>query len=110
MSTPAPSNDVYTGQAAFEPGFDVKSHSYPAKPFDEDYDVEIKVTHCGICGSDLHTISGGWGQIKYPLVVGHEIVGHVTRVGAKVDRTKYAIGTRVGVGAQCGSCLDCHQC
>ncbi|CAK4628112.1 unnamed protein product [Aphanomyces euteiches] len=104
------SNNVYHGQAAFEPGLDVRPHEYPAKPFDEEYDVEIKVTHCGICGSDLHTITEGWGKVKYPLVVGHEIIGHVTRVGSKVDTTKYAIGARVGVGAQCGSCLNCNQC
>ncbi|OQR89975.1 hypothetical protein ACHHYP_05902, partial [Achlya hypogyna] len=89
---------------------DVKPHSYSAKPFDEEYDIEIKVTHCGICGSDLHTITGGWGAIKYPLVVGHEIIGHVVRVGSKVDATKFGIGTRVGVGAQCASCLDCRLC
>ncbi|KAH9130283.1 hypothetical protein LEN26_008678 [Aphanomyces euteiches] len=104
------SNDVYHGQAAFEPGLDVKTHEYAARPFDEEYGVEIKITHCGICGSDLHTITGGWRQIKYPIVVGHEIIGHVTRVGSKVDATKYAIGARVGVGAQCGSCLDCSSC
>ncbi|CAK4227484.1 unnamed protein product, partial [Aphanomyces euteiches] len=38
------------------------------------------------------------------------IIGHVARVGSNVDATKYAIGARVGVGAQCGSCLDCSQC
>ncbi|OQR80474.1 hypothetical protein THRCLA_12042 [Thraustotheca clavata] len=104
------SNNVYHGQAAFEPSLDVRPHTYDAKPFDEEYDVEIKITHCGICGSDLHTITGGWGAINYPLVVGHEIIGHVARIGSKVDATKYAIGTRVGVGAQCASCLDCHHC
>ncbi|KAH9096359.1 hypothetical protein LEN26_017534 [Aphanomyces euteiches] len=64
-------------------------HSFTAKPFDEEYDVEVKVTHCGICGSDLHTVTGGWGAIKYPMVVGHEIIGHVVRVGSKVDPAKY---------------------
>ncbi|CAK4099065.1 unnamed protein product [Aphanomyces euteiches] len=76
--------------ASNNPGLDVQPHEYPAKPFDEEYDVEIKV--------------------KYHLVVGHEIIGHVTRVGSKVDSTKYPIGARVGVGAQCGSCLNCNQC
>ncbi|OQR82237.1 hypothetical protein ACHHYP_16343 [Achlya hypogyna] len=104
------SNNIYHGQAAFEPSLDVKPHTFEARVFDEEYDIEIKVTHCGICGSDLHTITGGWGEIKYPMVVGHEIVGHVVRIGSKVDATKYAIGTRVGVGAQCSSCLDCKQC
>ena len=104
------SNNIYHGQAAFAPGLDVKPHTYEARPFDEENGIEIKVSHCGVCASDLHTISGGWGPIQYPLVVGHEIVGHVVRTGSKVDQIKYAIGTRVGVGAQCGSCLDCHQC
>ncbi|KDO34699.1 hypothetical protein SPRG_18936 [Saprolegnia parasitica CBS 223.65] len=79
------SNNIYHGQAAFEPSLDVKPHTYAAKPFDEEYDVEIKVTHCGICGSDLHTLTGGWGEIKYPMVVGHEILGHVVRVGSKQE-------------------------
>ena len=33
----------------------------------EDDDVEVSITHCGICGSDLHTISGGW----YVCLAGH---------------------------------------
>ncbi|OQR82605.1 hypothetical protein ACHHYP_15741 [Achlya hypogyna] len=104
------SNGVFHGQAAFAPGLEVKPHTFQARTFDEENDIEIKVSHCGICASDLHTISGGWGPIPYPMVVGHEIVGHVVRIGSKVDATKFAIGTRVGVGAQCGSCLDCYEC
>ncbi|KAI0351035.1 GroES-like protein [Trametes cingulata] len=71
-------------------------------------DVEIAITHCGVCGSDLHTVTQGWGESKLPLVVGHEIVGTATRVGAKVTSIKP--GDRVGVGAQIGSCLDCRRC
>lgn len=26
----------------------------------EENDVDIKVTHCGMCGSDLHFLSNGW--------------------------------------------------
>ncbi|RHY26939.1 hypothetical protein DYB32_007712 [Aphanomyces invadans] len=106
----AQNNMKYTGQAAFAPGFDLKPHSFAPRPFDDDYDVEIQVTHCGICGSDLHTVSGGWGAIQYPIVVGHEIIGKVVRIGRKVDATKFAVGTRVGIGAQCASCLDCSYC
>ncbi|KAJ3132827.1 hypothetical protein HK100_004965, partial [Physocladia obscura] len=87
----------------------VKPYSYEPKKFEE-YDIEIKITHCGVCGSDIHTATGGWGDITYPQVVGHEIVGHVTRIGSKVDATRYAIGTRVGVGAQCRTCLTCVDC
>ncbi|EXJ77783.1 hypothetical protein A1O3_10012 [Capronia epimyces CBS 606.96] len=84
---------------------------YEPKPFD-DNDVDIKITHCGICGSDIHTLRSGWGASDYPVCVGHEIVGHAVRVGSKVKGIK--VGDRVGVGAQSGSCLnqhgDCEAC
>lgn len=40
------------------------------KPFG-DYDVDIKIQACGVCASDLHTITGGWGDQHFPLCVGH---------------------------------------
>ncbi|KAL3465160.1 Afadin and alpha-actinin-binding-domain-containing protein [Aspergillus heterothallicus] len=72
--------------------------------------------HCGICGSDIHTIRSGWAPADYPCVVGHEIVGTAVRVGSKVTPTPdgqiIKVGDRVGVGAQCSSCLrpDCEAC
>lgn len=61
-----------------------------------------------MCGSDVHTLTQGWGESKLPLVVGHEIVGTVTRVG---DRVKdFKPGDRAGVGAQRGSCMSCRAC
>ncbi|KAM5365892.1 hypothetical protein ACJZ2D_010806 [Fusarium nematophilum] len=47
----------------------------------EETDVDIKVTHSGICGSDLHTLRNGWGTSKFPCVAGHEIAGVVVRGG-----------------------------
>lgn len=34
------------------------------KPWEET-DIDIKITHCGICGSDLHTLRSGWGATPY---------------------------------------------
>jgi alcohol dehydrogenase (NADP+) len=84
--------------------------SFTPKPFAET-DVDIKITHCGICGSDLHTLRSGWGAVMYPVCVGHEIVGTAVRVGSQVENG-IKVGDRVGVGAQSGSCLraDCEQC
>ncbi|KAL7271905.1 hypothetical protein RUND412_005304 [Rhizina undulata] len=84
---------------------------FQPKPFTE-RDVDIKVTHCGICGSDIHTLTSGWGVgfTEYPVCVGHEIVGTAIRVGSKVKDIK--VGDRVGVGAQSDSCMqpDCEGC
>ena len=41
------------------------------------HDVLIDIAYAGICHSDIHTVRGDWGEIPYPQVVGHEIVGYV---------------------------------
>ncbi|KAH6885363.1 zinc-binding dehydrogenase [Thelonectria olida] len=83
--------------------------TFEPKTWEED-DVDIQITHCGICGSDLHTLRSGWGETPYPCCVGHEIVGKAVRVGENVKNIK--VGDRVGVGAQARSCLepDCYEC
>jgi D-arabinose 1-dehydrogenase-like Zn-dependent alcohol dehydrogenase len=84
---------------------------YEPKPFEET-DVDIKITHCGICGSDISVLRSGWAPTNYPVCVGHEIVGEAVRVGSKVEGIK--IGDRVGVGPHCGCCEnqngDCEAC
>lgn len=79
---------------------------YEPKAFEET-DIEIKISHCGICGNDLSHLRSGWKPADYPIVAGHEIIGHVVRVGNAVQDHK--IGDRVGIGAPCESCLgpDC---
>ncbi|KAF9522610.1 GroES-like protein [Crepidotus variabilis] len=82
--------------------------NFEPKTFD-DYDIDIKINYCGVCGSDVHTITGGWGgNTILPLITGHEIIGTVHRVGPKV--TEFHVGDRVGVGAQIWSCLECESC
>src|SRR5437868_3730274 len=71
-------------------------------------EVEIKVTHCGICHSDLSMLDNEWGMSKYPFVPGHEAVGIVTALGEYAKGLK--IGQRVGVGWSAYSCLSCPQC
>ncbi len=86
---------------------DLQVREFKPKTFEPE-DVELAITHCGVCGSDVHTLTQGWGKSKLPLVVGHEIVGTVTRVGDKVKDFKP--GDRVGVGAQRDSCMSCRAC
>ena len=72
-------------------------------------EVEVRVSHCGICHSDLAMIDNDWGWSQYPLVPGHEVVGTVAAVGVSVG-DRVAVGTRVGVGWTCGSCQRCEWC
>src|SRR5262245_49071152 len=104
------STTTFEGWVAFDPSAakgNMKWTTYEPKSF-QDSDIEMAITHCGVCGSDNHTLSSGWGLSDYPIIVGHEIIGHVTRIGSTVKDIK--LGDRMGVGAQSGSCLDCDQC
>lgn len=95
-------------------GYAAPAAGRPLEPFGFEppplgpHDVEIAVTHCGICHSDIHLIDDDWGMSRYPLVPGHEVVGHVAALGAEVRHLKP--GQRVGVGWQAGSCLACEWC
>ncbi|TMW61697.1 hypothetical protein Poli38472_010760 [Pythium oligandrum] len=101
---------VVKALAAKKPGLQVEPFEYQARPLGLE-DVEIAISHCGICGSDLHTITSGWGGANYPVVPGHEIIGTITAAGEDVKHLK--VGDRVGVGAQVFACLDkatCEEC
>lgn len=71
-------------------------------------DINIKITYCGVCHSDIHMARGEWGEAPYPLVPGHEIVGRVTEVGSGVSHFKE--GDLVGVGCLVDSCQTCSSC
>eukprot|EP00899_Mesostigma_viride_P012978 jgi/Mesvir1/21681/Mv04102-RA.1 len=72
--------------------------------------VEIDMTHCGLCHTELHMADNDWGISDYPMVPGHEGIGVVRGVGAAVKALK--VGDRVGVTwirDSCGSCPPCGQ-
>ncbi len=71
-------------------------------------EVEIGISHCGICHSDLHLISNDWGISQYPFIPGHEVIGAITAVGSAVRSLK--VGQRVGLGWQSNSCGECEWC
>jgi D-arabinose 1-dehydrogenase-like Zn-dependent alcohol dehydrogenase len=70
--------------------------------------VQMDIICCGVCGTDLHTVDEGWGPTEFPCVVGHEIIGKVTKVGNNVKKIK--VGDRCGVGCQSASCHQCDYC
>ncbi len=71
-------------------------------------DVEIAVENCGLCHTDLSVLNNDWGISQYPAILGHEVIGRIMALGSNAKGLK--IGQRVGVGANSGSCMHCHQC
>ncbi|SEW51797.1 NAD(P)-dependent alcohol dehydrogenase [Chitinophaga arvensicola] len=72
------------------------------------HDVQISIAYCGVCHTDLHQIRNHWFEGIFPMVPGHEIVGHITAVGSHVK--KFKVGDRAGVGVMVDSCQHCEDC
>lgn len=91
-----------------------KASGDPLSPFEYElneigYDqVDIDVSSCGICHSDLSMLDNHWEITTYPFVPGHEIAGTIRAVGKGV--THLTPGQRVGLGWFAQSCMTCQQC
>jgi alcohol/geraniol dehydrogenase (NADP+) len=94
-------------QAALVKGGPLEDFSYEPRELGP-ADIEVEISHCGLCHSDIHLIDDGWSRSKYPLVPGHEIVGTVAMRGGAV--THLQVGQRVGIGWQRSACLECDSC
>ncbi|MGW6929282.1 NAD(P)-dependent alcohol dehydrogenase [Lentzea sp. NPDC054927] len=71
-------------------------------------DLAIRVDYCGVCHTDLHSISGQAGDEGRLLVPGHEFTGVVTEIGQAV--TRFSVGDPVAVGNIVDSCGECPMC
>ncbi len=72
--------------------------------------VLIRISACGICRTDLHIFAGDLADPKLPLIPGHQIVGAIAAMGARV--TRFRAGDRVGVpwlGWTDGTCPYCRS-
>jgi L-idonate 5-dehydrogenase len=80
-------------------------------PAPRNFEVEVAVRYGGICGSDLHYWHrGAVGdfRIRQPMVLGHEIVGVVSAIGAHVARVKVGDPVAVHPATVCGQCPECR--
>ncbi|MDI3408036.1 NAD(P)-dependent alcohol dehydrogenase [Streptomyces cavernicola] len=102
--TTSTSVPAYAAPAAKAP---LQRTTVPRRPVGE-FDVLIDIKYAGICHSDIHQATDGWGEGIFPMVPGHEIAGVVAEVGPGV--TKHAVGDHVGVGCFVDSCRECEYC
>jgi D-arabinose 1-dehydrogenase-like Zn-dependent alcohol dehydrogenase len=71
-------------------------------------DVLVRITHCSVARGDIQFMDDDWGDARFPLVPGHEIVGIVEELGSEVADLRR--GDRVGIGYQQEACFDCSYC
>jgi uncharacterized zinc-type alcohol dehydrogenase-like protein len=95
------------GYAAMALGQPLEPLTYPAPQLGE-HDVQVSVSHCGVCFTDIHAIDDYYAITTFPFVPGHEIVGYVEARGRMVSGLEE--GDRVGIGWQGRSCTRCEWC
>ena len=98
---------TFTAYAALQAKEKFQLWQYEPTPL-KDSEIEIRVTHNGLCHTDIHMRDNDWKISKFPLVAGHEVVGLVTEVGENV--TNFQKGDRVGLGWIRNSCRVCYHC
>jgi D-arabinose 1-dehydrogenase-like Zn-dependent alcohol dehydrogenase len=91
----------------------IKEKGGRAEPFSYErtvgrHDVLVRITHCSIARGDVQFMDNEWGDTRFPLVPGHEIVGIVEELGSEVADLR--TGDRVGIGYQQEACFGCSFC
>jgi L-gulonate 5-dehydrogenase len=81
----------------------------PVPEIENDTDVQVQVKAVGVCGTDLHMFREHRADVQLPRIMGHELSGLVTKVGAGVTRVK--VGDRVVLDPvfACGTCPTCKK-
>ncbi len=72
--------------------------------------IRLRVTACGVCHTDLHTVEGDLPLPKLPIIPGHQVVGRVDKVGEGV--LTFRNGDRAGavwLHRTCGACRYCRS-
>jgi L-iditol 2-dehydrogenase len=90
----------------------------PEPVIQNETDVIVKITHVGVCGSDMHLYEEGHigdNRVDYPFVVGHEGVGIVEKVGPGVKNVSPGDRIAIEPAQSCGKCDQCltgrpHTC
>jgi propanol-preferring alcohol dehydrogenase len=68
----------------------------------------VRISTCAVCRTDLHVVDGELSDPKLPLILGHQIVGHVEEIGE--ENSNFAIGDRVGIPWLAWTDGDCAYC
>ena len=90
---------LFQGFATHAAGAELLPYKYDPGEIKQN-EVEIAISHCGICRSDIHMVDNDYGLSHYPLIPGHEIIGKVTFTGSAVLGTEFRRPSRRRLAGQ----------
>ena len=71
-------------------------------------EIVVRVSVCGVCRTDLDVVEGRIAAPRYPLIPGHQVIGHVAAAGR--DVVGPSEGDRVGIAWIHSACGHCRWC
>ncbi len=80
------------------------------RPVPQEREILVKVSVCGVCHTELDEIEGRTPPERFPVVLGHQIIGRVAQTGK--GATRFQAGDRVGIAwihHACGTCSFCRE-
>ena len=77
-------------------------------PVPGDNEILVRISSCGVCHTELDEIEGRTPPPRFPIILGHQIVGRVDKAGRNAGR--FNMGERVGVAWINSSCRKCTFC
>ena len=101
---------VLTGITGVSAGTRPLAQMELAVPEPGEGEILIRVSACGVCHTELDEIEGRTPPPQFPIIPGHQVVGHVVKCGPHAFR--FHSGDRVGVGwifSACGTCVFCRN-
>jgi L-iditol 2-dehydrogenase len=72
-------------------------------------DVLVEVSACGVCATDLHLLDGSIRFYDPPRVLGHEVGGIVSAIGASVRHVRPGDAVALDTSVPCGTCFHCRE-
>jgi alcohol dehydrogenase, propanol-preferring len=85
-------------------------HADLPEPTPGNTEILVKITACGVCHTELDEIEGRTPPARFPIILGHQVIGKVEQAGTAAKR--FNIGDRVGIAwiySSCGRCRFCLQ-
>jgi propanol-preferring alcohol dehydrogenase len=79
-------------------------------PSPRENEILVRISTCGVCHTELDEIEGRTPPPRFPIILGHQVVGRVEKTGSK--KNKFRVGDRVGIAwiySACGRCKFCLE-
>lgn len=93
----------------FEDVEKVRCETVPDPRIEDPRDAIVRITHAGLCGSDLHVFHGRERGLDVGTVLGHELAGEIVEIGNDVRHLKKGERVSCPFTINCGNCFFCHK-